>query len=142
MRPRFSLKWLLIAFTTLGGAFYAAFVRPTVVASRFVNAIDDGDYSALETAAIFGDHDLKNAQELGTDHFTGSRMTSIRTRLVPRSWMDLLACRRWIWLELCYHESASVGLTDEWQVMDLALAVAGPVGVNPRTFELNDAFPR
>ena len=142
MRPRFSLKWLLIVFTILGIAFYAALVRPTFVANRFVNAIDDDDYSVLDSAAIFVDWRKGHPWLFEVDGQAGFKKIQIRARLVSRSWMDLLTLRRRIWLELCFHEPTSEGLPDEWQVMDLALAVAGPARVYQGTFELNDAFPR
>ena len=40
MRPRFSLRWLLIAFTVLSVGFYLFFVRPTVNAMQFVHLVE------------------------------------------------------------------------------------------------------
>jgi hypothetical protein len=44
MRPRFSIRTLLVVTALFGGVCYWWVVRPTIVANRFVLAMKNGDY--------------------------------------------------------------------------------------------------
>ena len=48
MRFRFSLKWLLILFAVLSVFLYALFIRPTVIAQRFIQTVNQGDLGELK----------------------------------------------------------------------------------------------
>ena len=104
MRPRFSLKWLLIVFTILGVAFYVAFVRPTVIANRFIESLKDTEYTTLPS-------DLA-----GQDEMLRTRKWKFKdARLEPREWADVWRCRQRFSILLSreppYINTVIVGLT-------------------------------
>jgi hypothetical protein len=47
-RPRFSVRALLVAVLAFAVVSYVLFVRPSVLANRFVAAMERGDYEAAE----------------------------------------------------------------------------------------------
>jgi hypothetical protein len=89
MRPRFSLRWLLIAFTLLAVAFYLCFVRPTVIAKEFVNAVNMGGESrdSAFTSAAFG-----TKRGILPSYFFLDR--GAEAHLIPRTWSDIWRCQR------------------------------------------------
>jgi hypothetical protein len=93
MYPRFSLKWLLIAFTILGVAFYIAFVRPTVIAKRFVAAVERRDFSQLVDLTSkkrnegFG-RGLKAVWERSPDR------VQLKADILPQTWTDIFRFQR------------------------------------------------
>ena len=99
MRPRlrFSLRWLLIAFTVLVPIVYLLFVRPTVIVHQLVDAINKKDYRFLQsmdsepiplkdTVATFKDLD-------DVEHMNINRV-SLNAVAVPSSWGDIFRFRR------------------------------------------------
>ena len=88
MRPRFSLKWLLIAFTILGVAFYVAFVRPTVIAQRFINLVEHDELQRAESLFIEPDKPF----DLGRKE--KSVPVIVEAELLPRTWHDVLKMQR------------------------------------------------
>jgi hypothetical protein len=82
VRPRFSLRWLLIAFTLFAVALYVFFVHPTVRANGFVGAIKGGDFGELKA--------LKMHEKLAVslDDCT------VTAELKPRTWRDVYKFRR------------------------------------------------
>jgi hypothetical protein len=48
MRPRFSLRWLLLLTALVAAVCYWWIARPTNVANRFAAAIDSADYAAAQ----------------------------------------------------------------------------------------------
>ena len=110
MRPRFSLKWLLIAFTVLSVLFYVLFIRPTVNAERFVADINAGNYSQLPV--------FKNTiRILDADAF-----------LLPRSWDDALRCRWRIGVEVTSQSFFLVRSRDAVNTKSI-LYESGPLGM-------------
>jgi hypothetical protein len=90
MRPRFSLKWLLIAFTILGVAFYFAFVRPTVLANKLVNLIDRDEFQLAESLIV------EPSKPFAFKGFNGAESEPVvaEVRLLPRKWRDLWKMQR------------------------------------------------
>jgi hypothetical protein len=94
MRPRFSLRWLLIAVAVLAIGLYVLFIRPTVVAQRFVAAIGRGDYSDLGT--------MRGSKLLQRFASESDRVTSadveIFARLEPQTRDDVFKFQRRLWV--------------------------------------------
>lgn len=82
MRPCFSLRWLLIAFTVLSVFFYALVVRPTVIAKQFVSSVNRGDLAELQL--------LHEESVQPWPFVTGS----VYAELVPLKWTDFKLFRR------------------------------------------------
>jgi hypothetical protein len=87
MRPRFSLRWLLIGLAVFAIALYVLIVHPSVAANRLVSAVNNGDYSGLEALGM-----LKELKTYNKD-FTFENVT-VRAELKPRTWRDLYKFRR------------------------------------------------
>jgi len=82
VRPRFSLRWLLIAFTLAAVAFYVCFVHPTIRANRFVSAIKRGYFEELKA--------LKMHEKLGVS----LEDCKVTAEVKPRTWRDVYKFRR------------------------------------------------
>jgi hypothetical protein len=84
MRPRFSLKCLLVLFIVLAAVFYSLVVRPTALATSLIADARQGNYTAV-TTLVPNDELLQN----------GNRTWKVSdARLQARDWMDLLHCQR------------------------------------------------
>ncbi len=82
MRPRFSLRWLLIAFTLVAVALYVFFVHPTVRANRFAGAINGGDFAELKALGM--------NEKLGVS----LEVCKVKAILKSRTWRDVFKFRR------------------------------------------------
>jgi hypothetical protein len=100
MRPRFSLRWLLILTALTAFACYGWFVRPTVLANQFVTAIDRRDIDSIDSMWRGAEIDLSRVEHLNA----GNSAWRIRARPVPRTWGDIWRGVQLIRFEL--HNSA------------------------------------
>lgn len=82
-RFRFSLRWLLVGFTVLSVGFYFLFVRPTVIANRFVAVMGRGDYRNLDAIGVHP----------WFERFSG-KPNHVEAQLQPREWADVWHFRR------------------------------------------------
>jgi hypothetical protein len=88
MRPRFSLRWLLVSFTVLAVIFYLLFVRPTQVAQSFVDRVNAGNYWELFS-------ELQRQPRTSANNESGGLWgKSLFASVSPRSWSDIFQCRR------------------------------------------------
>jgi hypothetical protein len=82
MRPRFSLRWLLIVTALIAATCYWWIARPTIVAERFVRAFKDDDLAAIDS--------VWNDQASGGTPFSQFReFGALQIELAPRSAADL-----------------------------------------------------
>jgi hypothetical protein len=89
IRPQFSLRFLLIGFVTISLLLYAVVVRPTVIADRFIRAIEKHDYK-LATSMLDG-HDENAITSVYT-----SPAPNCEAIISPRTWADVRNFRRTI----------------------------------------------
>jgi hypothetical protein len=101
-RPRFSLRWLLVAFTLVAVVLYVLFVHPTIAANRFVAAVNRGDFSQLESLGL-----LRNLQTYNKD-YTFEKVT-VRAKLKPRAWRDVYKFRRNVDVRVAFPKGESAG---------------------------------
>lgn len=107
MRLHFSLRRLLLAFTTLSVAFYIAFIRPTVLANRFVAALESGDYRELALLTHHGSTmetrlaSITPQLPYSTDNF------KVAASISPRTWQDVWRFRRRVDVEFTSREEAT-----------------------------------
>jgi hypothetical protein len=97
MRPRFSVRWLLLAFAVLAAVCYLLFERPTVIAERFVAAVHQRDYATAQ--ALLQRPHLWSGGESFALYVPRSREKSARTVLMyaevlPREWSDIWRFQR------------------------------------------------
>ena len=101
MRPRFSLRWLLIAFTIMSVAFYILIIRPTTIAQRFVTALNRGDVTALRMLADGVQDSLLNSLHQ-QDKNIKLEDVKFSAEIRPQTWRDIYKFRRDVWLHLSY----------------------------------------
>jgi hypothetical protein len=109
-RFRFSMRWMLIAFTVLSFGFYLFFIRPTVLANRFVAAVESGK------------HELDPSIQLAATSFGKKpvfRYTS--AYLLHREWSDVWECQ---------HRVMATAITKGPMRIDVEIA-AGPFRLSP-----------
>jgi hypothetical protein len=128
MRPRFSVRLLLVIVALLAAACYVLLVRPSVIAARFVTAVNNRDYRLAESL-------LKPKFPTGVNlvaHYTApSPNPQIKTVLIyaevmPREWSDIWLFQRRVIFRAALHDDTE-GRHVEW-VEDTRL-VAGVDGV-------------
>lgn len=99
MRPRFTLRTLLILTALAAAACYWFVARPTIVANRFVAAVNRGDYPAAQALAI---------QPASWDQPPDWRLLNTKplqysAQVQPRTWVDLCCARRRIQFQISPH---------------------------------------
>jgi hypothetical protein len=110
MRPRFSLRWLLIFTAAVAVACYWWIARPTITANRFAAAVEQGEFAAAESMASDSETQtlfktmfstLEQLKKLAPTNAANSDATlaekfapMIQVKLAPRSWNDLLYSER------------------------------------------------
>lgn len=119
MRPRFSLRVILVVIALSAGALYYGCVRPTMVAQRFVAAVMRRDYAAASRLA--GDERWQ-----AVVHPNGSRADWLYAELVPRESADWWRCERHVLLRISRHSDLDGGYRDWTEDNDV---VVGPAGV-------------
>lgn len=119
MRPRFSLRVILVVVALVAGTIYFGCVRPTMVAERFVAAVMRRDFVAASQLA--GDDRWQAVVQPN-----GSRADWVYAELVPRERTDWWRCERHIILRVSRHSDHDGGYRDWTEDTDV---VAGPAGV-------------
>jgi hypothetical protein len=108
MRPRFSIRWLLVLIAALALCCYVLFVRPTVIAHRFVDAIKHRD---LETAQGLL---LNNWPHGITPPLDASESIEfVYAEVLPRDWNDIWALQRKLILRVRRRDDRD-GLYIQW----------------------------
>jgi hypothetical protein len=118
LRPRFSLRWLLIGFTVFAIALYVLFVHPSVAASRFVAAVNRGEFNRLEALGML--KDLKSYDE----EFSFETVI-VRAESKPRSWRDLYKCRRKVSVKIAFPKGKRKG-RESGLVNYVTVHISGP----------------
>jgi hypothetical protein len=112
MRPRFSLKWLLIAVTVLSVVFYALFIHPTISAHRFVDAVNSGDFSGVKELRAGGSGSSTMLEDLQSwnKEYTFENC-KVSAELKPRTWRDVNKFRRIVWIHIAFPPGIKQGPT-------------------------------
>jgi hypothetical protein len=115
MRPRFSIRLLLVAFAVLAAACYVLFARPTVLAERFVAAVMGRDFRAAQSL-------LRNRDDRSLDDILGggtrrgnqatSKVVLVYAEVLPREWTDLWAFQRRVILRVALQDDSNGRHTD------------------------------
>ena len=101
MRPRFSLRVILIATATVSILLYLFVVRPTILANRFVMAANAQDMDAVD--AFLADKNWREEEYNSLTRDAAARTDHIYATLFPRDWSDWFGCRRRIVLRIARH---------------------------------------
>lgn len=105
MRPRFSLKWLLICFTVASVVLYVIFIRPTAIAERFVSRVENRDFDAIQPLSFHGQSFAGMLGEEGHTLEECGDQVLVKAELEPRTWEDFFDCQRRISLEVSAERS-------------------------------------
>jgi hypothetical protein len=97
MRLRFSLRLAFVVLTLSAIALYWWIARPTIVANRFVAAVQKRDYEAARSLLV--DKNI-SVFEFGPKPFASLDMAY--AEVFPRDWSDLFHCRRRLIFRLGY----------------------------------------
>src|SRR5688572_15165436 len=89
--PRFTIRTLLILTALVAAACYCWIARPTIVAKRFMRAIDVQDFALADSYRVGG---VDNYFSSGIAMSEIGEPTTIDVVLLPRSWTDLARGRR------------------------------------------------
>ncbi len=123
MRPRFSLRVILIATATLSILLYLFVVRPTILANRFVAAVNTQDMDAVD--AFLADKNWREEEYSGLTRDAARRTDHIYADLFPRDWGDWLGCRRRIVVRIARHFDRKGQHTEWTEDIDLVSRATG-----------------
>lgn len=142
MRPRFSLRMFLIAFTVATVALYVTVVRPDKMADRFVVAAMQQNNEAVERLMSDEQSTVEWNHAVGREQ--SSKLDRVYAEVLPREWQDLWRAQRRIILRTARHSNQNSNFVDWTEDTDVVAAVRGlqiktsPVG-RPATIQLT--FP-
>jgi hypothetical protein len=130
MRPRFSLRWLLIGFTIVSVAFYVAIIRPTAMAQRFVVAIERNDFDAAHS--LLREDDRRISIAAGKLRDRVGPIDRMFIEIFPRNWQDLWACQRRLLLRTARHDDTNGRYVDWTEDTEIVAGIAGLQVIPPR----------
>ena len=92
MYPRFSLRLTLVFFAFFGIVFYLFFVRPTIIANRFVNLIQSNEYREAESLCVSDSRRFSD--------YVNSESVVVTVKLHARTRNDIWKMRRRMWVRV------------------------------------------
>jgi len=119
MRLRFSLRLVFVALTLVAVALYTLFVRPTLLAERFVTAIEQRDYATAKLLL-----QSKNFWKVAERPKQGN-VDFIYAELHPREWGDVWACKRRVIFRVAFHEDTDGRHVDWTTDIDVVAHITG-----------------
>jgi hypothetical protein len=116
IRLRFSIRWLLVLIAATAALCYVLFVRPTVVAHRFVKTIERRDYSTalgalLKSWPYSGIRPPLNDTE---------SISFAYAEVLPREWSDIWSLQRRLILRIRRQDDRDgrhIEFTEDWDVV-------------------------
>ena len=116
MRLRFSVRVLLVAVALLAASCYLLFVRPSLLAERFVAAVNARDYRVAES--LLKPQRFRSGANLVAYYTSPSaepttKAVLIYAEVLPREWNDIWSFRRRVIFRVAFHDDAD-GRHIEW----------------------------
>jgi hypothetical protein len=118
IRLRFSIRWLLVLIAAMAALCYVLFVRPTVVAHRFVEAIKHRDFATARSLLRLESYEYGIPVPL-TLNDTES-ISFAYAEVLPREWSDIWSLQRRLILRLRCHDDSDgrrIEWTQDWDVV-------------------------
>ncbi|HJQ80540.1 MAG TPA: hypothetical protein VJ828_11320 [Lacipirellulaceae bacterium] len=114
IRPQFSIRWLLVLIAASATLCYVFFVRPTVMAYRFVEVIEQRDYTTARGLLRFDHYPYA-----GILYDTES-ISFAYAEVLPRDWNDIWALQRRLILRIrrqVNSDGRHLEFTEDWDVV-------------------------
>jgi hypothetical protein len=129
MRPRFSMRLMLIAFVMLAVLLYVLVVRPTSLAARFVSAVSSERYETAEGLLSNPEDWSRIINQPGPSH-----VDRIYAEMMPREWPDVWKCQRRLIVRVARHQTDQyrhVEWTEDTELIarPLSLNIESPASV-------------
>jgi hypothetical protein len=116
IRLRFSIRWLLVLIAASATLCYVLFVRPTVVAHRFVKAIERRDYSTA-LGALLKSWPYSGIRPPLNDI---ESISYAYAEVLPRDWSDIWALQHRLILRIRRQDDRDgrhIEFTEDWDVI-------------------------
>jgi hypothetical protein len=113
-RLRFSIRWLLVLIGATATLCYVLFVRPTVLAYRFVGDIAQRDYAAA--IQLLNNSPLETPPPLNDT----KSITFSYAEVLPREWSDIWSLKRRLILRVRRQDDDDgrhIEWTEDWDVV-------------------------
>jgi hypothetical protein len=95
MRPRFSIRWLLVVFAIVALTFYALFVRPTIVAQQLVADAKSGELKPRPSDML-------------PDYWLQKQWQFHDAQVLPRTWHDIWRLQRRVIVDATLKDESAV----------------------------------
>jgi hypothetical protein len=138
VRPRFSLRLILLAFALLAVALYVFVVRPTTLANRFVAAVSQQEYEAAGRL-MCNEEEAKEWVEMVRPEYS-SKPDRVYAEVMPREWQDVWRGQRRILFRLALHSALDGNFVDWTQDTDIVARTRG-LEIMRTPVNLNFNFP-
>jgi hypothetical protein len=131
MRPRFSVRVLLVVCAVLAIACYLLFARPTAIAEQFVAAVNARDFHVAES--LLKPQPFRSGKSL-IEYYTSpspnpaTKAVLIYAEVLPREWNDIWSFQRRVIFRVAFHDDTG-GRHVEWAEDTRLVASFG--GVQP-----------
>ena len=122
MRPRFSLRLMMVAMTFSAIASYWLFVRPNSVAQQFVDLVRAKEYREAEL--LCGD----STHSFLVDQVDSFGECEVEATLFPRRWSDLVRLQQR--MSVTVRNLKAIHGTNDYVAMR-GYMTAGPMFINP-----------
>jgi hypothetical protein len=123
IRIRFTIRLMFVITAVLAVTLYILFVRPTLIANRFVARIMSRDYPTVNSLLV--SHEMP-----GLDDETGT-VEKIYAEVLPREWEDICKCQRKIVVRFIHHQDEGGRRVDWTSDIDLVAGFNGRVVMTP-----------
>ena len=94
MRPRFSIRTLLVLTALAAAACYWWISAPTQVALRFKQAVESADYRSANAMFLEANKSVRDMFTRDPDTTSAVPAAGLTVRVLPRSWTDLVRRER------------------------------------------------
>jgi len=132
MRPKFSLRLMLILIALVSVALYVFIVRPSAFANRFVAAIGEQDFDTAQRLLM---NEREWRRVVNPD--VSGMPDRIYAELMPREWQDVLRAQRRIVLRLSRHNNFRGNYVDWTEDFDVAARPRGLQIMLPANMNFN-----
>jgi hypothetical protein len=116
MRPRFSIRLLLLLIAVVAATCYVLLVRPTEIAKRFVAAVNERDHLAAKS--LLPKRDFWSGRDFiaisnPPSKSEPTRIVSVYAEILPRDWSDIWSFQRRVIFRAGFHDDRD-GRHIEW----------------------------